>query len=52
MAQERQAGPELDPAVLPSVRGQQVRLQLFILASNLGNFMRRLGLPEGMKNGP
>ena len=28
----------------------QVRLPLFILAYNLGNFMRRLALPEGMKH--
>jgi Transposase DDE domain group 1 len=27
----------------------QVRLGLFVLAYNLGNFMRRLALPEGMK---
>jgi hypothetical protein len=27
----------------------QVRLALFILAYNLGNFMRRLALPEAMK---
>jgi len=28
----------------------QVRLQLFILAYNLGNFLRRLGLPEAIKD--
>ena len=28
----------------------QVRLGLFILAYNLGNFLRRLALPEGMKH--
>ena len=28
----------------------QVRLGLFILAYNLGNFMRRLALPEAMKH--
>jgi hypothetical protein len=28
----------------------QVRLWLFILAYNLGNFMRRLALPEGLKH--
>jgi hypothetical protein len=28
----------------------QVRLQLFILAYNLGNFLRRLGLPEAVKD--
>ncbi|MFQ5874072.1 MAG: transposase [Dehalococcoidia bacterium] len=28
----------------------QVRLQLFILAYNLGNFMRRLTLPESVKH--
>ena len=27
----------------------QVRLQLFILAYNLGNFVRRLALPESIK---
>ena len=29
----------------------QVRLELFVLAYNLGNFMRRLALPEAMKHG-
>lgn len=28
----------------------EVRLQLFILAYNLGNFLRRLGLPESVKD--
>jgi hypothetical protein len=28
----------------------QVRLELFILACNLGNFMRRLALPEAVKH--
>jgi len=28
----------------------QVRLQLFILAYNLGNFLRRLGLPKAVKD--
>ena len=28
----------------------QVRLWLFVLAYNLGNFMRRLALPEGLKH--
>ena len=28
----------------------QVRLQLFILAYNLGNFLRRLGLPKAIKD--
>jgi hypothetical protein len=28
----------------------QVRLQLFILAYNLGNFLRRLGLPNAIKD--
>ncbi|MDP6501870.1 MAG: IS1380 family transposase [Dehalococcoidales bacterium] len=28
----------------------QVRLQLFVLAYNLGNFLRRLGLPEAIKD--
>jgi hypothetical protein len=28
----------------------QVRLQLFIMAYNLGNFMRRLTLPESVKH--
>jgi len=28
----------------------QVRLQLFILAYNLGNFLRRLGLPRAVKD--
>ena len=42
--------PELDEVVLPQVRGQQVRLGLFIMAYNLGNFLRRLVLPESMKH--
>ena len=29
---------------------KQVRLELFVLAYNLGNFMRRLALPEAMKH--
>ena len=28
----------------------EVRLQLFILAYNLGNFLRRLGLPKAVKD--
>ena len=28
----------------------QVRLQLFVLAYNLGNFLRRLGLPKAIKD--
>jgi hypothetical protein len=28
----------------------QVRLQLFILAYNLGNFLRRLGLPKAIED--
>ena len=28
----------------------QVRLQLFALAYNLGNFLRRLALPEGVRH--
>lgn len=28
----------------------QVRLQLFVLAYNLGDFLRRLGLPKAIKN--
>jgi hypothetical protein len=31
-------------------RDNQVRLQLFALAYNLGNFLRRLALPEGVKH--
>jgi len=30
----------------------QVRLQLFVLAYNLGNFLRRLGLPKAIKDWP
>ena len=32
------------------VVANQVRLELFVLAYNLGNFMRRLALPEAMKH--
>ena len=28
----------------------EVRLQLFVLAYNLGNFLRRLGLPKAVKD--
>ncbi len=31
-------------------RDNQVRLQLFALAYNLGNFLRRLALPEGVEH--
>ena len=30
--------------------GNQVRLQLFALAYNIGNFLRRLALPKQIKN--
>ena len=50
MDKRGKARPELDEVVLPQVRGQSVRLGLFIMAYNLGNFLRRLVLPESMKH--
>ena len=50
MHERGQGGPELDAAVLPRLRYNQVRLQLFALAYNLGNFLRRLALPAGVKH--
>jgi hypothetical protein len=35
---------------LSRLRGQSVRLQLFALAYNLGNFLRRLALPHSVKH--
>ncbi len=32
------------------VDDNQVRLQLFVLAYNLGNFLRRIALPAGVKH--
>ena len=50
MDKRRQVRPELDQVVLPQVRGQSGQLELFVLAYNLGNSMRRLALPEAMKH--
>ena len=51
MDKRRQVRPELDQVVLPhKFVANQVRLGLFVLAYNLGNFMRRLVLPEAMKH--
>ena len=36
----------LDPVVLPRLRHNAVRLQLFALAYNLANFLRSLALPD------
>src|ERR1700733_3658512 len=45
MDQRRQAGDALDPAIVSSVPSQ-ARLQLSLLAYNLGNLWRRLVLPK------
>ncbi len=45
-----QVCPELDPAVLPSVRGQPGEAPTVHLAYNLGNFLRRLCLPKAVKH--
>jgi len=45
-----QASGKDDAAVLPPFRGNQVRLWLSILAYNLGNLWRRLGLPGGIED--
>ena len=44
-----QVRPELDSAVVPSVRGQP-GASVSILAYNLGNFLRRLCLPKAVKH--
>jgi hypothetical protein len=36
----------MDPAVVPFFRRQRRRLQLHVLAYNLGNFMRTLAMPK------
>ena len=36
----------MDPAVLPDLSANAVRLQLHVLAYNLGNFMRTLAMPK------
>jgi hypothetical protein len=46
MDQPRQAGHTLDAAVVPSLRANDVRLQLGVLAYNLGNLCRRVALPK------
>jgi len=33
-----------------SIRDDEARLQLFVLAYNLGHFLRRLALPRGIKH--
>ena len=50
MDKGRQIRPELDQVVVSQVVANQVRLALFVLAYNLGNFMSRLALPEAMKH--
>jgi hypothetical protein len=45
MDQGRQAGGVLDTAVAPPLPANEVRLQLSVLAYNLGNLWRRLVLP-------
>jgi hypothetical protein len=48
--QARQAGGEDDAAELPSLRSNEVRLWLNIMAYNLGNLWRRLVLPKRIEN--
>jgi len=50
MDQGGQAGGEDDASLLPSVRSNQVRLALSLLAYNLGNLWRRLALPRRIEN--
>lgn len=50
MDQRRQVRPELDPVVLPQVRGQSGHVGAFHTILQLGNFMRRLALPKAMKH--
>ncbi len=40
----------MDPAFLPSFRGNEVHLWLSIIAYNLGNLRRRLVLPQRIAN--
>jgi hypothetical protein len=44
--QGRQERDQVDPAVMPVLRRNAVRLQLHALAYNLGNFMRTLAMPK------
>ena len=44
-----QARDPLDASELPRLRRNQARLQLHVLAYNLGNFLRRLALPPSVK---
>ncbi len=46
MDQRRQTRDSLDKAFRQRFRDNAVRLQLFALAYNLGNFMRTLALPD------
>jgi Transposase DDE domain group 1 len=40
---------KVDPAVMPHIAANAVRLQLHALAYNLGNFMRTLAMPEAVE---
>ena len=41
---------QLNTAVLPPVRGQSGTTGPFVLAYNLGNFLRKLALPKAVKD--
>ena len=49
MDQRGEAGDALDAAVVPSIPGNEVRLQLSVLAYNLGNLCA-FGLPKRIKS--
>ena len=40
----------MDPPIVPTVSSNEVRLQLSVLAYNLGNLWRRLALAQRIKN--
>ena len=50
MDQGRQVRGEVDLAVVPELQGQPGALQLFALAYNLGNLLRRSVLPRAVKH--
>ena len=50
MDQGRQVRLELNTAVFQQFVPNQVRMGLFVLAYNLGNFLRRLVLPRSIKH--
>ncbi len=48
MDQGKQAGDALDPALVSSVPGNEARLQLSLVAHDLGSLWRRLVMPKSI----